>query len=224
MSWAKKRRSTFRSWSFASYYLFCNNLICLRNEYDFLSKKHRWNMTKKTRTRNVLIRKKMTMSCRTIIARMTISIHRLNEISRTIYCVKRTNDTFFQSFSKENFWSKIMMTRTLIISSTKKLSTYWKKNISETTWTKTLRSMSTFIRHVIESNSWNTNRTTCCNRFLFSKNRNKIERWISSLICHSRNIKKSCTTRCWWWSIVISNSICTFHQRKREMLKIWRTH
>jgi hypothetical protein len=224
MSQTRKRRSTFRFWSFASYYLFCNNLIRLRNEYDFLSKKHRWSMTKKTKTRNVLIRKKTTTSCRTKIARMSISICRSNETSRTIYCAERTNDTFFQKFLKENFWSKIMMTRTLIISSTKEFSICWKENTSETTWTRMSKNTSTSVQHVIESSSWNTNRTICCNRFLFSKNRDKTERWISSQICHFRSTKKSCTIRCWWWSIVISNSICTFHQKKREMLKIWRTH
>jgi hypothetical protein len=224
MSRAKKRRSTLRFWSFASYYLFCNNLIRLRSEYDLLSKKHRWNMTKKMKTRNVLIRKKTMTSCRTIIARMSISIHLLNETSKTIYCVERTNDTFFQSFSKENFWSKIMMTRTLIISSRKKFSICWKENIFETTWTRTSRNTSTSVRHVIESSSWDINRTICCNRSLFSKDRNKIERWILSQTCHSRSTEKSCATRCWWWSIVISNSICTFHQKKREMLKTWRTH
>jgi hypothetical protein len=26
-----------------------------------------------------------------------------NETSRTIYCAEKTNDTFFQNFSKENF-------------------------------------------------------------------------------------------------------------------------
>jgi hypothetical protein len=213
-----------RSWSFASYYLFCNNLIRLRNEYDFLSKKHRWSTTKKTKTRNVLIRKMTTTSCRIIIARMSISIRRSNEISRTIYYAERTNDTFFQNFSKENLWNKIMMIRTLITSNTKEFSICWKANTFETTWTKTSRSTLTSARHVIESSSWNTNRTTCYNRFLFSKNRDKTERWISSQIWHFRNIKESCTIRCWWWSIVISSSICTFHQRKREMLKIWRTH
>jgi hypothetical protein len=116
------------------------------------------------------------------------------------------------------------MIRTLIISSTKERSICWKKNTFETTWTKTSKNTSTFIRFVIESSSWNTNRTTCYNRFLSSKDRNKIERWISSSICHSRSTEKSCTIRCWWWSIVISNSICTFHQKKREMSKIWRTH
>jgi hypothetical protein len=181
-------------------------------------------MIKRTKTRNVLIRKKTTTSCRTIIARMSISTRRSSETSKTIYCVKRTNDTFFQNFSKENFWNKIMMTRTLIISSTKEFSICWEENTSETTWTRTSRNTSTHVRHVIESSSWDINRTICCNRFLFSKNRNKIERWISSQTCHVRNTKKSCTTRCWWWSIVISSSICTFHQRKREMLKIWRTH
>jgi hypothetical protein len=221
---ARKRRSTLRSWSFASYYLFCNNLIRSRNEYDLLSKKHRWSTTKKTKTRNVLIRKMTTTSCRTIIARMSISTRRSNEISRTIYCAEKTNDTFFQNFSKENFWNKIMMIRTLIISSTKEFSICWKKNTFETTWTRTSRNTSTSARRVIESSSWDTNRMICCNRSLFSRNRNKIERWISSSIYHFRNTKKSCTTRCWWWSIVTSSSICTFHQRKREMLKIWRTH
>jgi hypothetical protein len=129
MSRAKKRRLTFHFWSFASYYLFCNNLICLRSEYDFLSKKHRWSMTKRTKARNVLIRKKTTTSCQTIIAKMSISIRRSNETSRTIYCVEKTNDTFFQNFSKKNFWSKIMMIRTLIISNTKKFSICWKKKI-----------------------------------------------------------------------------------------------
>jgi hypothetical protein len=224
MSWAKKRRSTFRSWNFASYYLFCNNLIRLRSEYNFLSKKYRWNMTKRTKTRNVLILIKTTTSYRTIIARMSISILRSNEISRTIYCVERKSDTFFQNFLKENFWNKIMMIRTLIILNTKKRSICWRKNTSETTWTKTSENTSTFIRHVIESSSWNTSCTTCYNRSLFLKNRNKIKRWISSSICHFRNTKKSCTIRCWWWSIIISSSICTFHQRKRKMLKIWRTH
>jgi hypothetical protein len=127
MSRAKKRRSTLRSWSFASYYLFCNSLIRSRSEYDLLSKKHRWSTTKKAKARNVLIRKMTTTSCRTIIARMSISTHRSSEISRTIYCAERTNDTFFQNFSKKNFWSKIMMTRTLIISSTKEFSICWKK-------------------------------------------------------------------------------------------------
>jgi hypothetical protein len=224
MSWTKKRNSTFRSWSFASYYLFCNNLIRLRNEYDFLSKKHRWIMTKRAKTRNVLIRKKTTTSCQTIIARMSISIRRSNETSRTIYCAERTNDIFFQNFSKKNFWNKIMMTRTLIISSTKEFSICWKKSISETTWARTSKSTSTSVRHVTKSSSWDTNRTICCNRFLFSKNRNKTERWISLQICHFRSTKKSCTIRCWWWSIVISSSTCTFHQKKREMLKTWRTH
>jgi hypothetical protein len=116
-----------RFWSFASYYLFCNNLIRLRNEYDFLSKKHRWSTTKKTKTRNVLILIKMMTSYQAIIARMSISIHLSNEISRTIYCVERINDTFLQNFSKKNFWSKIMMTHTLIISNTKKRSICWKK-------------------------------------------------------------------------------------------------
>jgi hypothetical protein len=133
MSWAKKRRSTLRFWSFASYYLFCNNLIRLRNEYDFLSKKYRWSMTKRTKARNVLIRKKMKTSCRTIIARMSISIRRSNETSRTIYCVEKTNDTFFQNFLKENFWNKSMMIYTLIISSIKEFSICWKENTSETT-------------------------------------------------------------------------------------------
>jgi hypothetical protein len=224
MSRAKKRCSTLRSWSFASYYLFCNNLIRLRSEYDFLSKKHRWSMTKKTKTRNVLIRKKTTTLCRTIIARMSISIRRSNETSKTIYCAEKTNDTFFRNFSKKNFWNKIMMIRTLIISSTKEFSICWKENIFKTTWTKTSRNTSTFVQHVIESNSWNTNRTICCNYSLFSKNQDEIERWISSQTCHFRSTKKSCTTRCWWWSIVISSSTCTFHQKKREMLKIWRTH
>jgi hypothetical protein len=224
MSQAKKRRSTFRSWSFASFYVFCNNLIRLRSEYDLLSKKHRWSMTKRTKARNVLISIKTTTSYRTIIARMSISMLRSNETSRTIYCAERINDTFFQNFLKENFWSKIMMTRTLIISSTKKRSICWKENTFEITWAKTSKNTSTFVRHVIESSSWNTNRTTCYNRSLFLKNRDKIERWISSSICHSRSIKKSCTIRFWWLSIVISNSICTFHQRKREMSKTWRTH
>jgi carbon starvation protein CstA len=141
-------------------------------------------------------KKKMTTSCRIVIARMSISIRRSNEISRTIYCAERTNDTFFQSFSKENFWNKIMTIRTLIISSMRKLSICWKENIFETTWTKTSRNTLTFVRHVIESSSWNTNRTICCNRFSSSKDRDKIERWISSQTCHSRNKKKSCMTRC----------------------------
>jgi hypothetical protein len=119
MSRERKRRSTLRSWSFASYYLFCNSLIRSRSEYDLLSKKHRWSTTKRTKTRNVLIRKMTTTSCRTVIARMSISTRRSNEISKTIYCAERTSDTFFQSFSEKNFWSKITMIRTLIISNTK---------------------------------------------------------------------------------------------------------
>jgi hypothetical protein len=130
----------------------------------------------------------------------------------------------FQSFLKKNFWSKIVMICTLIISSTKEFSICWKENTSETTWTRTSKNTSISARYVIESSSWDINRTTCCNRFLFSKNRNKIKRWISSSICHSRSIEKSCMIRCWWWSIVILNSDCKFHQKKREMLKIWRTH
>jgi hypothetical protein len=93
----------------------------------FFVEKHRWSITKKAKTRNVLIRKKTTTSCWTIIARMLISIRRLNETSRTIYCAEKTNDTFFQNFSKKNFWNKIMMIRTLIISSTKEFSICWKK-------------------------------------------------------------------------------------------------
>jgi hypothetical protein len=155
MSRTRKRRSTLRSWSFASYYLFCNNLIRLRSEYDFLSKKHRWSMTKKAKARNVLISKKTTTSCRTVIARMSISIRRSSETSRTIYCAERTSDTFLQNFSKENFWSKIMMTRTLIISSTKEFSICWKENIFETTWARTQEYVDTcstchrikFVRH-----------------------------------------------------------------------------
>jgi hypothetical protein len=176
MSRTKKRRSMLRSWSFASYYLFCNSLIRLRSEYDLLSKKHRWNMTKKAKARNVLILKKTTTSCRTVIAKMSISTRRSSETSRTIYCAERINDKFFQSFSKENFWNKIMMIHTLIISSTKKLSICWKENTFETTWTRTLRNTSISARHVIESSSWDISRTICCNRSLFSKDRNKIER------------------------------------------------
>jgi hypothetical protein len=152
MSRAKKRRLTFRFWSFASYYLFCNNLICLRNKYDLLSKKHRWSMTKRMKARNVLILIKTMTSCWTKIARMSISTRRSNKISRTIYCVEKTNDTFFQNFLKENFWNKIMMIRTLSISSTKKRSTCWKENTSEKSWARTLKNTSTFVRHVIESN------------------------------------------------------------------------
>ncbi len=136
----------------------------------------------------------------------------------------KKNDTFFKNFSKKNFWNKITMIRTLIISNMKKFSICWKENTSEATWIKTSRSTSTSVWHVIESSSWDTNRTICCNRSLFSKNRDKIEWWISSQICHSRSTKKSCTIRCWWWLIIILNSICIFHQRKLEMLKTWRTH
>ncbi len=85
-------------------------------------------MTKKTKTRNVLILIKTTMSYRTIIARMSISIYRLNERLKTIYYVEKTNDTFFQNFLKKNFWSKIMMIHTLIILNTKKRTICWKKN------------------------------------------------------------------------------------------------
>jgi hypothetical protein len=152
-------------------------------------------MTKRTKTSNVIIRLNAMTSNRTLFARKSISISLLNEISRTIYCAERINDTFFQNFLKENFWNKIIMIRTLIISNTKKRSICWKKNISETTWTKMLKNTSIFVRLVIESSSWNTNLTICCKLFQFQKIQDKIEQWISSQICYFRSIEISCTIR-----------------------------
>ncbi len=133
---------------------------------------------------------------RMIFVEKSILIRLLNETLRMICCVEKTNDTFFQNFSKESFSSKIMTIHSRSISNTNARWIFWKENISDSTWTKTSKNTSTRVRFVIESRSWDTNRMKCCNFFRFQKIQDKIERWISSSICRFRNIEISCTIRC----------------------------
>jgi hypothetical protein len=55
-------------------------------------------------------------------------------------------------------------------------------------------------------------------KYFWNNMNKKIKKYVDICSTCHRSIKKSCTTRCWWWSIVISNSICTFHQN----MKCWK--
>ncbi len=123
----------------------------------------------------------------------SISIRFSSETLRMICCVKKTNNTFFQNFSKKSFSNKIMTIHSRDISNTNARWIFWKENISHSTWIKTSKNRSTCVQLVIESRSSDTNCIKCCNFFRFQKIHDKIERWILSSTCRLRNIKISCT-------------------------------